>query len=35
MAELAGYWQHLIMGLVIAAAGLDLLRQRLAYRRSA
>ncbi len=36
LAGLAGYWQQLIIGLVIAAAaGLDVLRQRLAYLRSA
>lgn len=36
LAGLAGYWQQLITGLVIAAAAaLDVLRQRLAYLRSA
>ena len=36
LAGLAGYWQQLIIGLVIAAAaGLDVFRQRLAYLRSA
>ncbi|MGH7222582.1 MAG: ABC transporter permease, partial [Gemmataceae bacterium] len=36
LAGLAGYWQQLIIGIVIAAAaGLDVLRQKLAYLRSA
>ncbi|MDA8050514.1 MAG: ABC transporter permease [Rhodospirillales bacterium] len=36
LAGLAGYWQQLITGLVIAAAAaLDVLRQRLAYLRAA
>jgi ribose transport system permease protein len=36
LAGLAGYWQQLIIGLVIAAAAaLDVLRQRLAYLRAA